>query len=211
MDDDEEQETDNDEEGDTSALEALSRQCGRAIAVVGALTDHQIVDAPVDLRLKAPGDLVIDYSARQNIPLPFDPHTVERFATCHLAHMTGQRYLEAEEWTGIYSKTWDTSITITRASFEPMHDVWFSSGQEDSLVRLAGRGTDGIGRFELHGTISSENGVLSMGKEYDQGHSWKWDGFMTPFGMVGTWGEGRFGGWFWLHKKYAWYCYVKLA
>lgn len=87
-----------------------------------------------------------------------------------------------------------------------MRDIHFSAKTNPRIpgrIFLNGRGTDSVGPFRLYGCVNSDNGVFSMTKEYSEHHRWHWDGFMTPFGLVGTWGYSGCGGWFWLWKD-AW-------
>lgn len=67
---------------------------------------------------------------------------------------------------------------------------------------------DGVGGFSLRGSMRWDGKVVKVTavKTYDDGLSWEWDCRLTPFGIVGHWGEVEEGqlstyGYVWLWKE----------
>lgn len=122
----------------------------------------------------------------------------------HLKTMTSASFLQDGEWVGYYS----TGLVVdNRARFDPpMQDIRFRAIPEASdifpdHVELEADGFDNVGTFSLSGFVH-ENGTASFVKTYSAGHSWEWDAWMTPFGIIGAWGRNsRSFGNFWIWKK----------
>ena len=75
-------------------------------------------------------------------------------------------------------------------------------------VYFHGEGTDGIGQFTLDGECDTRTGMAMARKLYVNSHWWDWYGVVTPFGMVGVWGNAlqTFGLWWiwpqeWCEKR----------
>ena len=100
----------------------------------------------------------------------------------------------------------------------PMTDIQFqvstcvrqdgSAEGGEALNILATDCVDGIDGFNISGTVTRlDDGIkLSARKSYHRHPAWEWDCRLTPFGIVGRWGDierpqGRFRGIVWLWKK----------
>ncbi|KAH9955937.1 hypothetical protein BC827DRAFT_824782 [Russula dissimulans] len=72
-----------------------------------------------------------------------------------------------------------------------------------SHVYFRGEGHDGVGTFTIEGSCNTLLGMVDATKVYAT-HSWEWRGVITPFGMVGAWGESGWScGWWWIWPR-AW-------
>ena len=137
-----------------------------------------------------------------DLPLPFSPNAAKDFTDCHLSKMTSRQFLEDGEWTGFCSNV------IGYETFDPpMHGIRFVGSQilnSSDLLSLHASGVDSVGQFDLDGMIAQKSGRIWLEMRYKGRHGWFWCCVMTPFGIVGTWGEGSFThGWIWLWKT-AW-------
>ncbi len=143
----------------------------------------------------------IPFYSMMDLPLPFSPTAPEEFATCHLPYMTSQDFLADGEWTGFYSISMGSGGYI---DFDPpMHGIRFVTHVFDdkpTTVNVRATGMDGVGSFDLSGQIDRESGKVVLRKSYSDTHEWQWCCLMTPYGIVGTWGSGLYGGWLWLWK-----------
>ncbi len=180
------------------------KQCARAVLAVGIMFEflHQVGYTEDFDIIPTTGD--IDFHATMTLPLPFPPHARAAMTSWHLPKMTSPAFFEDGTWTGFYQCSLGGRHQIKWDP--PMRDIHFSAKTNPRIpgrIFLNGRGTDSVGPFRLYGCVNSDNGVFSMTKEYSEHHRWHWDGFMTPFGLVGTWGYSGCGGWFWLWKD-AW-------
>ncbi|KAK6522253.1 hypothetical protein TWF281_002820 [Arthrobotrys megalospora] len=76
------------------------------------------------------------------------------------------------------------------------------------IVAVKATGKDGLGDFVLWGKFFPKTGKVQLTKAYYKGEEagtmWNWTVFMTPFGMIGRWGDRGFGGYLWLWKE-DWY------
>lgn len=152
--------------------------------------------------LAVPDSYSIPFSDFMDLPLPFTEDATENFATCHLRQMTEPSFLEDGEWAGYYSV--DIGEESTTTFDPPMHNIRFIVGEpnEESLPIVGTGGRDGVGSFTLDGVMDSNTGALMIKKDYDNyGPHWIWTGFLTPFGIIASWGTATWGGWVWLYKE----------
>jgi hypothetical protein len=64
------------------------------------------------------------------------------------------------------------------------------------------KGVDSHGEFTLEGRVCEDGTVIIVKRYIVAGWSWTWTGHVTPFGIVGIWGNQRyFGGYFWIRKE----------
>ncbi|KAF3183856.1 hypothetical protein TWF788_005582 [Orbilia oligospora] len=79
---------------------------------------------------------------------------------------------------------------------------------EVPIIAVKATGKDGLGDFVLWGKFYPKTGKVQLTKAYykgiEPGTMWNWTTFMTPFGIVGRWGDRGFGGYVWLWKE-DWY------
>ncbi|KAH6875268.1 hypothetical protein BKA58DRAFT_379515 [Alternaria rosae] len=151
-------------------------------------------------------------------PAPVYGDSHEPFGMCH-TQMFSSNFLSSGRWMGYYS---DQRRALGRRRFgPPMHSVRFIARETTeperdikgvrstfTIIDVQSRGTDAVGDFSLEGRVRHIDGYISLTKRYlSKDLSWEWEANMTPFGMVGAWGnyEGRFGGYFWIWKE-EWRC-----
>ena len=107
--------------------------------------------------------------------------------------LTGLSPSAGRPWAGYY-----TFLHMTQRD-PPMFFELRSSGPtpdtEPSCLWFHGEGQDGVGPFSLEGSCDTRTGVVEATKAYIGAHGWRWSGFITPFGMVGKWGNS---GWWWV-------------
>ena len=136
-----------------------------------------------------------------DLPLPFTPNITKEFAKCHLPRMTTKQFFEDIVWQGFYAISWYTD----GAQFDPeMSGIVFKvNGQDDDRITLsADDGVDNVGKFNLRGSITTMTGKFEMTKRYTElSITWEWRGVLTPFGLIGIWGDNVYGGWVWLWKS----------
>lgn len=121
---------------------------------------------------------------------------------------------EDSEWAGyyIYSNTGfvraDAPMHFTlRATSTPLPpsetDVSESQPTSSHIVHFDGSGSDGIAAFTLVGSINLRTGLVEAVKDYaGMTTRWDWAGVVTPFGMVGKWGNlHSWGGWWWIWPR----------
>lgn len=162
--------------------------------------------------LKPPSALNMPFKElHTNISLPFTDRmshkTIPRIesSTCfiksHLPVMTSSNFLAEGTWVGYYcyvlhmqTVQWDAMMD--RIQFQVTADY-----PDHCTVTTRDRGVDSYGSFIIFGTVLKSTGLVHMTKQYDNGTVWAWHGIMTSYGIVGSWGDERFGGWFWLWKK----------
>ena len=162
--------------------------------------------AYVDHADTSSGSRIIDvpFTAFMDLEPPFSPDSVDKFSTCHIQKMVNATFLEDGEWVGYYSIFGPPMMVDP-----PMTGIYFETIPEDheyshlslESFRVHARGTDSIGDFTLSGWMEKQTGNFEITKQYIGSHSWSWTGLMTPFGLVGMWGESA--DWFWLWKR-AW-------
>lgn len=163
---------------------------------------------PVTTASQLPTWQDIPFHTFMQLPQLFGPNAAEDFSLYHLANMTTSEFLADVEWRGFYSVPSGRS-TATAKYDPPMHGINFSArdlSPAGPVELIAMDGRDGVGAFSLVGTVSKSSGWVELRKEYRAIAgttgllSWKWYGVVTPFGIVGTWGQPRWGGWVWLWK-----------
>ena len=125
----------------------------------------------------------------------------------HVSGMTEPAFLNDGEWVGFRVDTQqdedDVGPRLQNVHFQATATIW--------TVHLAAQdGREGDEPFTLQGDIDRSSGRVRMQQQFTTGDTdlWLWAGFITPFGMLGTWGTQYWGlphfmGWFWLWKK-AW-------
>jgi hypothetical protein len=137
-----------------------------------------------------------------------------RFDTCHLRAMTSPEFLSSGLWTGYYTdERLQDYLGIETILFDPpmfeINIIARALSPHDATARGArtkidrqSKGTDSHGKFRLEGRIYA-NGTVDIVKTYLSGDtSWVWTGQVTPFGIVGHWGnQWQFGGYFWIWKE----------
>ena len=140
-------------------------------------------------------------------------NSAETFSTCHYKHMTTPEFLSGR-WMGYYSDHRPYAMRVANQTVNvdpPMQNIQMvvEEPTEEARTRLRisaviereTRGYDTHGDFSLSGRVR-EDGLVSVAKQYlANGFSWTWTGRMTPFGIVGVWGQHSFGGYFWLFKE----------
>lgn len=115
--------------------------------------------------------------------------------------MTSVPFLESGEWVGYYSYSLNLTHPDRVRIDPPMTGIYFTSNPKLGAGGLQASGVDSVGNFTLSGNFQA-NGMVQMTKTYAQGFSWNWSASMTPFGIVGYWGQGgTYQGLFWLWKK----------
>ncbi|EMD68365.1 hypothetical protein COCSADRAFT_272050 [Bipolaris sorokiniana ND90Pr] len=169
---------------------------------------------PEQLRRQLPSVSSIGFASLMRIPpmFPQDATTSPSFAECHVEKMVRPMFL-AGKWTGYYSEQRD-SVHV-RSFDPPMSDINIVArvpeGASDvaAVIDRETRGVDSHGEFSLQGRVK-KNGQVELVKRYlVSGYTWPWMGCMTPFGIVGTWGDqsdeldefDSFGGYFWIWKE----------
>ena len=117
--------------------------------------------------------------------------------------MTAKDFLEGGEWVGYYCYSFrELGMPMFDSMMSGMRFACSAAPNEDqNSLLLTTRGDDGCGQFQLQGTISANDGCLGLTKLYAGGNAWGWRAIMSPYGLIGTWGEGRWGGWLWLWKR----------
>ncbi|EWC47822.1 hypothetical protein DRE_03022 [Drechslerella stenobrocha 248] len=139
--------------------------------------------------------------------LPAPGADAAEFVWCHLDTMTSKEFIEEGQWIGMYTYG-------TMARMDPlMVDIKFrvvdppAGGQEGNaqVLDVAASGIDGLNEFALYGKIYRATGKVVLTKAYlrdgENTLKWNWIAFMTPFGIVGGWGDPRWGGGIWLWKE----------
>ncbi|KAL9579461.1 MAG: hypothetical protein Q9212_005095 [Teloschistes hypoglaucus] len=146
----------------------------------------------------------IDFHHLMDIPLPFTTDATARFQYCHLPKMTSKHFLEDGEWAGVYYAHTRNGSNFPRFA-PPMRNVRFQANLDPAQPRfviLEAGGRNALGEFSLQGRMEKESGQMTLKQVYTGGTpKWDWTCMMTPFGIVGSWGDRRqFRGWAWLWK-----------
>ena len=128
------------------------------------------------------------------VPVPFSS-TMSSFS--HLPVMNSPSFLQNGEWVGYYNYTMDFSRTQWDP---PMTGIRFTADPDNGNFAVKASGVDSVAGFTLTGSVEP-NGDIQMRKDYGMFH-WDWHGSMTPFGIIGTWGQRNTPrGYFWLWKR----------
>ncbi|KAK6353520.1 hypothetical protein TWF696_005483 [Orbilia brochopaga] len=155
----------------------------------------------------------IPFASFMELPDPYADDAAAAFVWCHLRTMTTRTFIEDGPWMGVYTYRGmhEVDPLMVDVKFRVV-DVPASSddgGNSNSdVLDIAATGLDGIGDFTLYGRIYRATGKVVIKKTYSweaqNGQTWDWLAFMTPFGIVGRWGDRFFGGYIWLWKE-DWY------
>lgn len=72
-----------------------------------------------------------------------------------------------------------------------------------NILLFEGSGSDGVGTFTLVGGMNLRTGLVEAVKNYAAIRTrWEWAGMITPFGIVGKWGDSvGWGGWWWIWPR----------
>ncbi|KAH7094403.1 hypothetical protein FB567DRAFT_2635 [Paraphoma chrysanthemicola] len=175
--------------------------------VFGLASQFGAIDHPGDL----PKPLKMPFRSYMDIPSISKDFALE-FKTCHYSKMTDPTFL-AGRWLGYYSDQRRFRMRPCHANFDPpMCDIRMVVCQPSSHDRISNnvstiidrrsRGVDSHGEFTLEGRICADGTVNIVKKYIVAGWSWTWTAHVTPFGIVGIWGNNRyFGGYFWIWKE----------
>ncbi len=149
----------------------------------------------------------IPFTSFMDIPSVYHG-SAELFSTCHYKYMATPELL-AGQWCGYYSDhRWlQNHIVGVDAPMQAIRMVVQEPTEEartrlriSAVIGRETRGYDSHGDFRLSGRVR-EDGLVSLVKQYlGIGFSWTWTGRVTPFGIVGVWGDNSFGGYFWIFK-----------
>ncbi|VDB84521.1 unnamed protein product [Peniophora sp. CBMAI 1063] len=119
-------------------------------------------------------------------------HSLEGTPLHHLPNDGGRR-----AWGGYYGYY---ARSIGRYRDPPMIlDLAVAVAQED-MIHLFGEGQDNVGSFTLSVRVARRTGLFDGIKSYTHDQlRWDWRGCVTPFGLVGRWGDRHQGGpvWIW--------------
>lgn len=121
------------------------------------------------------------------LPSPFPPGY--EVVTAHLDTMVSAPFLEDDEWVGYYN--YGTALNGPGAADLIMSEVRFQVETGDSEVTVsAPTGHDmRLGPFTLTGSIRQGDGYVEMNNRYASGIESRWNASMTPYGIVGSWGN----------------------
>lgn len=152
----------------------------------------------------------IPFAEFMDVPNVFR-NSAERFTTCHYQHMTSPGFLSGR-WMGYYSDQRRFRRRNRMVHIDaPMQNIQMIVHEptEEARTRLRisaiidreTKGYDACGDFRLSGRVR-EDGLVSVAKQYlGSAISWTWTGRITPFGIVGVWGDDSFGGYLWIFKE----------
>ncbi|KAJ8111300.1 hypothetical protein OPT61_g6072 [Boeremia exigua] len=150
----------------------------------------------------------IPFASFMDLPSVYH-RSAELFSTCHYRCMSTPAFLGGQ-WNGYYSDhRWFQNHTINIDAPMQAIQMIVQEPTEEARTRLRisaviereTRGYDPHGDFRLLGRVR-EDGLVSIAKQYlGLGISWNWTGRITPFGIVGVWGDNSFGGYFWIFKN----------
>lgn len=170
------------------------------------LLREALVQGTVDVpptEIVVPTTESINFHHLMDMPPPFATNTLSDFRFCHLSKMISKSYFEDGEWVGFYYTAF--SRFEPRHFHPPMRNVRFITNFDPARTpshSLSARGQDATGQFSLQARLEDESGKISVNQKYAVGKLRRyWTCMLTPFGIVGTWGEGiSFEGWLWLWK-----------
>jgi hypothetical protein len=192
--------------GDQHSTFTLQKACSILPPMILQLSDRYPNAAgngtlPKPMKMPFPSFMDIDSVYRSSM---------ESFSKCHLRQMTSPEFLSGN-WTGYYSDIrWADHDRPATVQFDPpMRDICiiarplFRKGQwAGTKIDKQSQGVDAQGEFTLEGLVE-EDGTVSIDKFHiATSWTWKWTGHVTPFGIVGSWGnQYTLGGYFWIWKE----------
>ena len=150
--------------------------------------------------LHPPKTSQIPFASFMKLQLPFAP-------TFWSAFVITKQFLESSEWVGYYSyntgplPVFDAPMRGIRFTAQERQDTLGSSFYQVSAFS----GLDNNGLFDVAGIVHVAGDVRMVKTYRNLNTSWNWNALVTPFGIVGTWGDDRdlsdrWRGWFWLWK-----------
>jgi hypothetical protein len=77
---------------------------------------------------------------------------------------------------------------------EPPWPTW----AHPNCMYFCGEGHNHVGLFSLWGECHILTGMIKAIKTYPGMFPSNWTGMLTPFGMVGKWGDSEYRGWWWI-------------
>ncbi|THU95529.1 hypothetical protein K435DRAFT_778982, partial [Dendrothele bispora CBS 962.96] len=142
-----------------------------------------------------PGSHVVSFDWTENITPGYqqfgENFTYDKFAPLDFLVQ------EEKSWIGYDSRP----LGSRRITFDPVMTMNLkrTAFSSDTTIVFEGSGVNAIYSFTLQGTIDLRQGTVEARRFYvNSGHSWKLIGFVTPFGLIGRWGEPACGGWWWI-------------
>lgn len=167
---------------------------------------------PPPPNLPPPTSSQIPFSTFMALPLPFSAECVTNFNTCHMQSMCITSFIEAGTWTGHH--LFVSHDTEEPANFIcPVDGVQFSSFPEQPdterrRMRSNRSFINPMGQFSFELDFKEGEGLLQLTTVYSQRGpiDLQFQGAMTPFGIVATFGftqpiAGRQTHWLWLWKS----------
>ncbi|KAH9969193.1 hypothetical protein BGW80DRAFT_646598 [Lactifluus volemus] len=151
--------------------------------------------------LPTPSLYSIDRDSRYNGPFELDPDP--SFPPWLRNGLVGTPFADlsfdaSRPWGGYY-----IYVGYIEPDFPMFFDLRFAEPpfSEPDCIYFDGEGHDDVGEFSLRGSCDTLTGAVWASKAYREVDSphWYWSGMLTPFGMVGVWGEDDSGdgGWWW--------------
>jgi hypothetical protein len=152
------------------------------------------------------------YYDYMDLPSICEANSATLFSTCHLSKMTSPEFLTGR-WMGYYTDHRRAySIPVEDLFDTPMDNIQLLARPstmspdraQSSFVEIDARsgGIDSHGIFSLEGQVHSYGYVQVVKRYLNGGWTWGWNGHVTPFGIVGSWGLHQdFGGYFWIWKE----------
>ncbi|KAK0627880.1 hypothetical protein B0T14DRAFT_513493 [Immersiella caudata] len=111
--------------------------------------------------------------------------------------------LTDREWVGYYTYGAEARSRVD----EPLRGIRFTAEADpddgDGVLIRAHGCEDAVDKFNLDGTVSRRSGWVVLRKSYASGLLWVNQGWLTPLGIVGYWGDqpGRGYGFVWMYKR----------
>ena len=151
-------------------------------------------------QMPPPSPATIPFRKFMDIPFPFKGNMFHPAFSRQIAPEKIRPLLAEGEWVGYYSYF---SMFGEDTRFDPpMTGIHFAvtenSGYGGFIVNSSG--VDSVGAFFLNGHVDVY-GVVEVTKSYTAGYVWHWRARMTPFGIMGCWGNRRDEGFVWIWKR----------
>ncbi|KAJ3218273.1 hypothetical protein HDU67_006246 [Dinochytrium kinnereticum] len=121
---------------------------------------------------------------------PINRHTLTADTIAHLEGTWVGYYVDARIIFGAVDGKMSFTLTFMSEEEEPHYE----DGKAVLVKHFKGEGRDTVSPFAMRGRVEVETGRFVTLKDY-QSHSWNYVGFLTEFGMLGSWGGGTF--WCW--------------